>query len=249
MRSLGIIKIGTSNTGVLAATDLTAPIVRRGRLVDLQDPETWNTLTQTLIDYTTILKDHGVQYGLVSGGEVVRQNRTLCQRIRELGLPLWLVSQDLEGRLTWAAVKTELPDVSTIIDVGGGSTEVVTDRLMYALPVGAAQSPHQTTWPRLDLPRGTVALVGGTAFALELMSGESHVSRTHLESLLTAILDGPTPAALLRLHATRQKLVVGGSRIIKSLLPMLGAQEFKFAHRGFMEGLWLAASLGRARFL
>lgn len=249
MRPIGIIKIGTSNTGLLAAADLSVPMVRQGRLIDLQDASTWSTLTQTLIDYTEILKDLKVYYGLVSGGQAVRQNNTLRQRIRELGLPLWSVSSVLEGWLTWLAVKSELPEVSAIIDVGGGSTEVVNGQRVWAIPAGAAQGWDNGTWSPIESLGPTTALVGGTAYALERMAGQDRVSRSQLIELLAAVLSPSPPRAFWDLDAPRRNLVVGGSQVISALLPELDSSHFMFAHRGFMEGLWLAASLGRARLL
>ncbi len=249
MRPIGIIKVGTSNTGLFAASDFSAPMVRQGRLIDLQDASTWNTLTQTLTDYTEILKDLKVDYGLVSGGEIIRQNHTLRHRIRELGLPLWTVSSVLEGWLTWFAVKSEFPEVSAIIDVGGGSTEVVTGNRVWAIPAGAAQVSDPGTWPRIDSVGPTMALVGGTAYGLEQMAGQGRISGAQLIELLAAVLSPFPPPAFWDLDAPRRLLVVGGSEVLRSLLSGLDSTQFIFAHRGFVEGLWLAASLGRARLL
>lgn len=249
MRPIGIIKIGTSNTGLLAAADLSVPMVRQRRLIDLQDPSTWNTLTQTLMDYTEILKDLKVYYGLVSGGQVVRQHGALRQRILDLGLPLWAVSPALEGWLTWLAVKGELPEVSALIDVGGGSTEVVTGQQVWAIPAGAARISDKGTWPRLGSLGPSTALVGGTAYALELMAGQVRISRDQLTALLDAVLSPSPPRAFWDLDAPRRGLVLGGSQVLRTLLPELDSKHFMVAHRGFVEGLWLAGSLGRARLL
>ena len=249
MRPIGIIKIGTSNTGLFAAADLSVPLVRQGRLIALQDPSTWNTLTQTLVDYTKILKDLKVYSGLVSGGQAIRQHQALRHHIRELGLPLWTVSSVLEGWLTWCAVKSELPEVSTIIDVGGGSTEVVTGHRVWTIPAGAAQVTNVGTWPHIDSAGGTTALVGGTAYGLEQMAGPGRITRAQLIELLAAVLSPSPPRAFWDIDAPRRDLVVGGSRVLSDLVPALDSTQFLFAHRGFVEGLWLAASLGRARLI
>lgn len=250
MRPIGVIKIGTSNTAILAATDLGMPIVQRGCLIDLGDPTTWTTLTQTLAEYTGLLKQSGVQYGLVSGGEALRKNEALRQHIQNTGLPFWPVTPALEGRLTWLAVKAERADVSTVIDVGGGSTEVITERSVASIPIGAAQKPQQAVlWPPLTGRGGITALVGGTATALHMLAGEALISRPRLLSLLDKILADPVPSVLQDFTMARQRLVVGGSQILRDLLRFLDSPEFVIAHRGFIEGLWLAASLGRARSL
>lgn len=250
MRPIGVIKIGTSHTAMLAALELSAPLIRRGRLIDLRDPSTWNTLTQTMTEYTRLMEDLGVHFGVVSGGEALRENGLLRQHIQDLGLPFWPVSPILEGRLTWLAVRSEIPDISTIIDVGGGSTEVVTEQAVYSLAVGATRVPQEMQWPPLGGRGGTTALVGGTASALEMLAGEPVISRERLLSLLNSILlDDGEPIVLKNLNAARQRLVVGGSRVIRALLEVLDSPRFVMAHRGFLEGLWLAASLGKARRL
>src|SRR5260370_30915147 len=57
-----------------------------------------------------------------------------------LGLPVEIISGEEEGRLIQAGVRSRMPDLCDkplIIDVGGGSTEIVFGDRMWSLPLGA----------------------------------------------------------------------------------------------------------------
>ncbi len=245
MTPVGIVKIGSSNTGFLAAASLLTPMARVGYLIDLQNPENWPRLIEKLGEFRRLCVNLGVVRGLAAGGEVVRQNPLLQDMICQTGWPLWAISGTQEGQVTWFAVRSQHPQAGVVIDVGGGSTEIIQQGVVQSLPIGAAHYYHQDQWPVLNAAE-EAALVGGTAFFLGKFAGRPTMTQETLNDVLERVLSTPEPKELLALDIARQNLVVGGSKVLKALIAQSHINRFIVTSRGLTEGLWIAASLGRA---
>ena len=77
-------------------------------------------------------KEHGVAQVLIVGTESMRaaaNSAELLTQIAELGVPLRIISGDEEARLSFRSVVESLPKPSagalSVLDIGGGSTELV----------------------------------------------------------------------------------------------------------------------------
>jgi exopolyphosphatase/pppGpp-phosphohydrolase len=246
MKPVGIVKIGSSNTGLLIAASLSQPILRLNHLVDLKTPANWLEFSDVLATYRLRCRESQVACGIVAGGEVLRRHYELRQLVWDQGWPLWEVSGKLEGQLTWFAVRSRDPAADVVIDVGGGSTEIIHQSAVTSIPIGAANVTGEIDWPQM--PEGErAALVGGTAYVLSRLAETENMGPEQLAAAIDQVLEGSSSPVWRSLEAHRQQLVIGGSIILKSLLNNFRFSQFSVSPWGYTEGLWMAASLGRAR--
>ncbi|PSR35540.1 MAG: hypothetical protein C7B46_00685 [Sulfobacillus benefaciens] len=246
MKPVGIVKIGSSNTGLLIAASLSQPILRVNHLVDLKTPANWPELADVLASYRVRCQESQVASGLVAGGEIFRRHREIRQLVLDQGWPLWEVSGKLEGQLTWFAVRSRDPAVDVVIDVGGGSTEIIYQSDAVSIPIGAANVTGEVDWPVIANGQ-RAALVGGTAYVLSRLAGTATMDPKQLAKAIDQVLEGSSSSVWRSLEVPRQKLVIGGAKILKSLLKNYQFSQFSVSPWGYTEGLWMAASLGRAR--
>lgn len=86
-------------------------------------------VSEILREYISFCADNGVHHIAVTATSALREakNQSEVQKIFEsiIGVPLKIISGDEEARLTFAgSVETEKR--ATLVDIGGGSTEIVT---------------------------------------------------------------------------------------------------------------------------
>ena len=194
-----------------------------------------------------------------------------------LGVPVEIISGIDEADATFAAVSAEFAPEGklTMIDVGGGSTEVVhgepQDLQRISIPLGAVICTEQQLSSRVppraaDLaelaeqvtrsldstdvaaqhvigvagtattllavhraiePYDSAAVHGATITADELEQTESSMATKTVEQI----------AALPGMQAGRAPFIVAGSRILRTVLGMLGANEMTVSDRGLRFGL------------
>ncbi len=240
MRTVAAMKIGSTSTSLLVAEDLSRVLLRRQRLVNLYAEAGATELDAVLQEFTEALNGTGCAVRLAAGGEAVRRQPHLAELVARRGWPFWEVSGAEEGRVTWLAVKAALPQTGWIVDVGGGSTEFASETQAYSVPAGAA---HQgvVSWPARGEIQNPV-IVGGTAQALSSILRTEHIAAQQVQD----VLDNLTahPEMLNVLDPLRRKIFPQGLRLIQELFSFYGWTQVTFSTRGFLEGLWLAASGG-----
>jgi exopolyphosphatase/guanosine-5'-triphosphate,3'-diphosphate pyrophosphatase len=143
-KRLASFDLGT-NTFLLLIADVSAGhvdpifekeiIVRLGKGVDAAGNLNFDAMqrgVQCLQEYVTIAKQYGAEQIFAAGTSALRDaaNRDEFLRMAEkkTGVRIEIISGETEARLTFAGVlstKSHLPGPIAVLDIGGGSTEVV----------------------------------------------------------------------------------------------------------------------------
>lgn len=245
MRPVAVIKVGTTTTTLLIAAELSHPLARDQRLLNLFEPGAGERLDAAARDFTRAIRRHGAHRLLVAGGEALRQLPEIPAALGRHGWPVWVLTGEEEGRLAWFGVAAGQPALNVLVDIGGGSTELTADGVSFSLPVGVARPlPEDIAWPALAT-QSLPTFVGGTADVLARLGGGQRVSHDAVRRLRRR-LDHPEGQALLAtLDPTRRYLLPRGLDLVDRLLTAYNWPAFEVSRRGLTEGLWLALSLGR----
>ncbi len=243
MKTVAVIKIGSTSTTLLVAADLDHVLERQQRIVNLYSACGPGMLGEVLGEYADLADRCHATFRLAAGGEGLRQHQELPQLIRSHGWPYWGVDGQLEGQLTWSAVKALKAEAKWVWDIGGGSTELCSANAVYSIPVGAAH-PGVASWPDVE-NMGVPVVVGGTAHALYKILGEEKMTSESIDAVQRQLRSHPD--LLAAMGETRRKILPAGLNILRELMEIYRCEEVTFSSRGFLEGLWLAASLGKGR--
>jgi exopolyphosphatase/guanosine-5'-triphosphate,3'-diphosphate pyrophosphatase len=172
------------------------------------------------------------------------------------GFATRLLSGDEEAGLTLRGVGL-LPPGTLVSDVGGGSTELVSDTFRRSIDIGcvrlterfgddldeAAAGIHAALG---GLPAGIDALLGvdgTTAELAALHGGGSSLTRGEVDGLLqrlTSLSDEERRGLLL--EPERSGVIVMGALILRELLAALGAERVRASNRDLLNGAALAAA-------
>ena len=145
MKRVSCIDIGT-NTALLLIADLEPEsgtinpvyhkqtIVRLGKNVDAEKVigrEALQRLIDSLSDYHRISIEHGAETIIATGTSALRDAKNHLQIIdevaRETGITIQCISGKEEAELTFSGAVagiSDIPELFTVIDIGGGSTEI-----------------------------------------------------------------------------------------------------------------------------
>lgn len=241
MPAAAIVKFGSTSTTLLVATRIENPEIREQRLFDLFDPRG----RQQVMTWATYLKQQAEiarAIPLAAGGEALRVNPELERRLMNIFPHWWHLTAETEGRLAWMAVKSQHHEADVVIDIGGGSTEIISQSHVWSLPLGAARRGTATAWPDLSSFHHPV-FIGGTAVSLKMWTGRSPQSRRDISTLQEALNN--QSESLPVWDAGRKKILPQGLALMLDILDHAGWRQFEVSQRGLTEGLWLAASLGR----
>lgn len=236
-----IIKIGSTSSTLLIAERLSQPLVRDQRLFNLFEAEGQRALLTQVAVWRCLAQSYGTE-PMGAGGEAVRQSPVLAGALRPLMAHWWDLSGDAEGRLAWMAVSAEDAHTDGLLDIGGGSTEIMTRTGVVSLPWGAARQAARMDWPELPALTNPAA-VGGTVLALAAWCGRDRIERQDARALAEALRTNPDQFESL--DPLRRRILPGGLAVLESLWDRTGWPWLRVSRRGLTEGLWLAASLGR----
>lgn len=245
-RRTAAVKIGSTSVAVLVAHRMAEPLLLQTWVLSLMDaPDPVERLAP-------ILRSLASELGpatLVGVGEVGRRRPELTDWLQTQRWPVWQLAGSEEARCAWWGVQADLREPATVVDVGGGSTEVSDGTDAVSWPFGAAAPPATDTWPvppGLPVRARSLVAVGGTARALAGIAGREGVLR---RAQLAAWMEHPEDLARLavayRVDAARRPLLAGGVRSLLCTLALLGADGVHVSDAGLLQGLWLAARLGR----
>ena len=177
------------------------------------------------------------------------------------GFATRLLSGDEEAALTRTGVGRV--EVGTLLlDVGGGSTELVAGESRTSLDIGsvrvterhlhsdpptgeeltAAAAAVASLLPPLDV-RSAVG-VAGTVGQLAVLLGEGTMRLGRIEELLErlATMTLSERRALPGLDPARAPVIVGGALIVREVLRRYGLDEIEFSVRDLLDGAALAAA-------
>jgi exopolyphosphatase/guanosine-5'-triphosphate,3'-diphosphate pyrophosphatase len=166
-----------------------------------------------------------------------------------------LLSGDEEAALTRRGLGDALTDGTLVVDVGGGSTELITADFRRSLDVGsvrlterfgtdldAAAAHVRSLLPDLA-PRRAVG-VDGTTAELVAMAGREDVTTAEVDSLLER-LAAATPAErrdLLVEQPDRGDVIVGGVVVLREVLRRYELPGIALCRRDLLTGAALAAA-------
>ncbi len=145
MKRVSCIDIGT-NTALLLIADLEPEsgtiipvfhkqtIVRLGKNVDaykIIDPEALQRLINCLEDYRSIISEHGCEAIIAAGTSALRDAGNRQDIIKNIaartGITIECITGGEEAELTFfgaVAGMDDIPELFTVLDIGGGSTEI-----------------------------------------------------------------------------------------------------------------------------
>jgi exopolyphosphatase/guanosine-5'-triphosphate,3'-diphosphate pyrophosphatase len=177
------------------------------------------------------------------------------------GFATRLLSGDEEAALTRAGIG-HLERETLLLDVGGGSTELVvgdsrtsldigsvrlTERYLHGDPPAPGELDAAAAFVRRLLPplevRAAVG-VAGTVGQLAALAGEATVGRDTVEALFDrlAVQTIEERRAVPGLEPARAPVIVGGALIVREVLRRYELDEITFSVRDLLDGAALAAA-------
>ena len=197
MKRASFIDIGT-NTALLLVADLDPAtnrivpvfhkqtIVRLGRNVDEQkiiDHAAMQRLIQCMLDFRTLSKDHGAQKIVAAGTSAFRDAKNRMEIIDEVvratGIVIKTLSGEEEAVMTFTGAVAGMentPERFTVIDIGGGSTEI---------SMGNAAAVEES----VSLDIGSVRLTERFFSALPPSEEEAETAKEIVDRMLTENLE------------------------------------------------------------
>lgn len=240
-----IVKFGSTSTTMLVAARLDQPQFREQRLFRLFEPGGFDELYSFARDLGQTSASRGLQ-PLAAGGEAFRLHPHWEQKLKVWFPRWWHLSAQEEGRLAWLAVKAERPYTDVVIDIGGGSTEIVSHHTAWSISQGAAR-PSFSLVDAPDLREfHHPVFIGGTAVSLATWAKRHILVPQDIADLQCTLQTGR--ADLPQWDSVRLKILPAGLALMSALIERSAFTQFEVSQRGLTEGLWLAASLGRGGY-
>jgi exopolyphosphatase / guanosine-5'-triphosphate,3'-diphosphate pyrophosphatase len=269
------IDLGTNTTRLLVADVERGEVdalVRRSTITRLGEgvdasrrlaPDAIGRVRAVLDGYREELEALGVERTLAVATSAVRDAANGREVLAELeeayGWPFRLISGDEEAALTLRGVGA-LDDKTLVLDVGGGSTELITartrtsldlgstrltERFLHADPPAADELEVAGAHVRALLPplAPTRAIgVAGTVAQLQELAGELTAEAVAGELRRLAALPLAERRLVPGLDPARAPVIVAGALIVHEVLSRYGLGEIGFSVRDLLDG----AALGMA---
>jgi exopolyphosphatase/guanosine-5'-triphosphate,3'-diphosphate pyrophosphatase len=286
---VGVVDLGTNSTRLLVAdvddgrveevarrltvTRLGEGVDERRKLLPLPIARVRNALSE----YRRELERAGAERTLAIGTSAIRDAENGEAFLGEIewsdGYSTPLLSGEEEGELTRRGVagESELATGTLVLDVGGGSTELIVDGSRTSLDLGcvrlterflAADPPTRDeldtaaaqvreALPALE-PKRAIGVAGTvtTLAALELGGYDPErvhghrSSRDEIEAQLERLASLPLPVrrALPGLEPERAPVIVAGAIIVREVLDRYGLDELRVSERDILHGAALEAA-------
>jgi exopolyphosphatase/guanosine-5'-triphosphate,3'-diphosphate pyrophosphatase len=269
------VDLGTNSTRLLVADvdgDRVDAIVRRATITRLGQgvdatrrllPAAMARVHAALAEYRRELDALGAERALAVATSAVRDAANGAELLAgveaRFGLRTRLVSGDEEAELTRRGVGA-LDDATLIVDVGGGSTELIAGGFRTSLDVGstrlterflrsdppsrveleAARGYVRGLLPALDVPRAIG--VAGTVDQLSRLAGRLTPAAVEAQLELLAALPVAARRELPGLEPGRAPVIVGGTIVVAEVLRAYRLDELAFSVRDLLDGVALEAA-------
>lgn len=288
---VAVVDLGSNSTRLLIAdvTDV-GPLVeierrsivtRLGDGVDATgalDDEAMRRVDRVLGDYRRIMDDREVDVAvgvLTSAVRDAANGASFAATVRErFGIAARTIRGEEEARLTYLGATSERPatEPTAVIDIGGGSTEVIVgcgDQLRFHVSTQVGVVRHSErhlhddppTTGQLQALRDDVAAVfaaqiparlgarhglavAGTATQSAAMLGDGTLRRAPLEELLERLASLPLPARreVPGLDADRAPTIVAGVAVLLEAMSALDLGAVTATHHDILRGVALERS-------
>ena len=286
---VGVVDLGTNSTRLLVADvdgghveelERRTEITRLGEGVDERRkllPLPVARVRNALSDYRRELEQLGAERVLAVGTSAIRDAENGEAFLGEIewsyGFATRLLSGDEEAELTRRGVANgrAVGDDTLVLDVGGGSTELITAAERTSVDVGSVrlterhlrsdppapeelEAAARTVWaelPPLDA-RDAIGVAGTvtTLAALELGGYDRErvhghrLSREAVGALLTRLASLPLAERreLSGLEPDRAPVIVGGALVVREVLDRYGLDGLEASERDLLHGAALAAA-------
>jgi exopolyphosphatase/guanosine-5'-triphosphate,3'-diphosphate pyrophosphatase len=265
------VDLGTNSTrllvadvadGALVELHREARITRLGESVDatrLLLPAAVARVHACLADYRATIEELGAERTLAVATSAVRDAANGTEFLAGVEFETRLLSGDEEAELTFRGVGA--PD-ALVVDVGGGSTELVgrgireslelgcvrlTERFLRSDPPAAAElatcagAVRAALPPRVEAPRAIG--VAGTFVSLAALAGELTPASVAAQVARLASLPLAERRLVPGLEPERAPVIVAGAVIVRELLEWLALPRFEVSIRDLLDGVALEAAL------
>jgi exopolyphosphatase/guanosine-5'-triphosphate,3'-diphosphate pyrophosphatase len=266
---VGAIDLGTNATRLLVADvegGRVDEVLRRTRITRLGEgvdarrrllPVPIARVRNVLTDYRRDLEELGAERTLAVATSAVRDSENGEAFLGEIewsyGFSTRLLSGDEEAAMTLRGVGPLEPG-TVVIDIGGGSTELISDRFATSLDVGcvrlterhganlaAMAAEIRAALPALEAKRALD--VDGTTAELAALGGEgATVTLTTIGETLRWLETSSDAERRSRiLQPDRSEVLAAGVVILREILLHLGLEETRASERDLLNGVVLAA--------
>ena len=269
MTRVAAIDLGTNATRLLVADvsngDLTE-IVRRTRITRLGEgvdarrrllPLPIARVRNALTDFRREADELGAERTLAVATSAVRDAENGEAFLGEIewsyGFATRLLTGDEEAAMTLSGVGPLEPG-TVVVDVGGGSTELITSGFRTSLDVGcvrlterhgddvdAIAAEVRSALPHVDAERSLN--VDGTTAELAALAGSRTVTLTAIDRALAWVLAAGDEERRARLiEPDRSDVLAAGIVVVRETLRHLGLRETTASDRDLLNGVALAAA-------
>ena len=214
----------------------------RGRLLPLPIARVRNALA----DYRRTLERLGAERTLAVATSAVRDAENGEAFLGEIewsyGFTTQLASGDEEAELTRRGVD---PAAGTLVlDIGGGSTELVLGDFYVSLRLGSARYDEDVLAQLPELSPNAAIGVGGTVTQLGALDETERLTRVRArEQLLRlAAMSVAERRDLPRMEPERAPVIVAGAAILVAVLDAYGLDEIVVSEHDILDGIALAAA-------
>jgi exopolyphosphatase/guanosine-5'-triphosphate,3'-diphosphate pyrophosphatase len=263
------VDLGTNATRLLVADVVdgqVAEVVRRTRITRLGEgvdarrrllPVPIARVRNVLVDYRRELEELGAERTIAVATSAVRDAENGEAFLGEIewsyGFTTRLLTGDQEAELTLRGVGP-LPAGTLVIDVGGGSTELITNAFRRSLDIGSVRLSERFGTDRSaaaayvrsllpDLAVDEALGVDGTTAEAVARVGASSISRPQLEAVLarmTTATDAERRELLL--EPDRSNVIVAGLTILVEVLRRYDIERLTASDRDLLTGAVLLAA-------
>jgi exopolyphosphatase/guanosine-5'-triphosphate,3'-diphosphate pyrophosphatase len=229
----------------------------RGRLLPLPIARVRNVLG----DYRRMIGELAAERTLAVATSAMRDSENGEAFLGEVewsyGFTTRLLSGDEEAELTRRGVD---PDPGTLVlDIGGGSTELILDEFRVSLPMGSVRfterhgedvqrivAEARALLPELS-PSAAVGVAGTVTQLAAFETADVHgfrLPRSRARELIQRLAAMPVEerAALPEMEPGRAPVIVAGAAILVAVLDAYGLEEIDVSVRDLLDGAALAAA-------
>ncbi|HEY2778465.1 MAG TPA: hypothetical protein VGI77_11225 [Gaiellaceae bacterium] len=269
MTRVAAIDLGTNATRLLVADvadGAVTEIVRRTRITRLGEgvdarrrllPVPIARVRNALTDFRREAGELGAERALAVATSAVRDAENGEAFLGEIewsyGFATRLLTGDEEAAMTLSGVGPLEPG-TVVVDVGGGSTELITDRFRTSLDLGCVRLTERhgddleamaeevrSSLPALHAERALN--VDGTTAELAALSGSGTVTLAAIDDALAWILRSSDEERRGRLiEPDRSDVLAAGVVVVRETLRHLGLAETTASDRDLLNGIALAAA-------